>query len=39
MSATGWYLLGCATGAGAMLVACLFALVAIWPDLKKGWRG
>lgn len=39
MSATGWYLLGCASGALFATVICVFALAAVWPDLKKGWRG
>jgi hypothetical protein len=39
MSATHWYLLGCASGAGLMLIMCVFAAVAVWPDLKRGWRG
>lgn len=34
MSATGWYLLGCATGAFCMLVVCAFTAMTVWPDLK-----
>lgn len=35
MTATHWYLLGCASGALSMLIVCLFAAVAVWPDLKQ----
>ena len=34
MSATHWYLLGCACGAGAALVVVAFCAMAVWPDLK-----
>lgn len=39
MTAIAWYLLGCGTGALFATIVCVFCLVAIWPDLKKGWRG
>jgi len=39
MSATHWYLLGCASGALAMLIVGAFALVSVWPDLKVRYRG
>jgi hypothetical protein len=34
MSATDWYLLGCASGAGITLAVCAFGAMAVWPDLK-----
>lgn len=39
MSATMWYLLGCGTGAGCMLIVILMGLVAVWPDIKTRFRG
>lgn len=39
MNATHWYLLGCASGAIAATTIIVFAVVAVWPDLKRGWRG
>jgi len=38
MTATHWYLLGCACGAGAMLVVVIFTVIALLPDLRRGWR-
>lgn len=35
MTATDWYLLGCASGAGFALLCGVFVVVAIWPDLKR----
>lgn len=35
MTAVHWYLLGCASGAGLTLLMVVFAIAAIWPDLKR----
>ena len=39
MDRTDFYLIGFASGAGFMLLVCVFALVAVWPDLKQRYRG
>lgn len=38
MTATHWYLLGCASGSLATLIVVVFAVIAVLPDLKQGWR-
>lgn len=35
MTATDWYLLGFASGAGFALLCCAFILAAVWPDIKR----